>query len=147
MLLLASTGLLGWQMLKSNSSEVLVTEFRTEGYRLFIILLAFSFSYLLRFCCDYWVVPFFVSLEKLKPCFLDGDYATLCVSSDFLYLYLYLSVLYDSLPLVSIMILHHIAFRNSSWTPEDSTVRDSLDSSRLAAQENLVATIILEGSS
>ena len=88
--------------------------FKSETQHLSFILIFFSFTYMVRFIFDYWVTPAITNQNSLYPCIRDDGLPTVCGSSYSIEAYLWLSVLWDFMPLFVIVYFHHKSFRHDS---------------------------------
>ena len=92
--------------------------FKSETKHLSLILAFFSFTYMVRFISDFWIAPIFSKTSSLKPCILNDGLETLCGPTIAILYAVWMSVLYDFLPLSIIVYFHHKSFRHDKVSPE-----------------------------
>ena len=94
-----------------KDQELVRKEFRGELCRLFTMLIIFTSTYLLRWISDYFLVPMLVKPKYFNECILKGT-VTFCYPFAFLVYYAVSSLVFDTLPILLIVIFHYLAFRS-----------------------------------
>ena len=74
------------------------------------MLIIFTFTYLIRWIGDAFLVPMFLKINDLNNCTLEGT-PTSCSSFIFVFYYMLSSLIYDFLPISLIVFFHFLAFR------------------------------------
>ena len=86
--------------------------FKSEARHLSFILSFFSFTYMVRFVSDFWIAPIITAPDTFGPCVLNDGLETLCSPAGVIYFYVWISCVFDFMPLSVIIYFHHKSFRH-----------------------------------
>ena len=82
---------------------------------------------MVRFVSDLWVAPAITAEDTFQPCVLDDGLTTYCSPAYVIYFYVWISCVFDFMPLSVVVYFHHRSFRHDvgkDVTKEESETLD-----------------------
>ena len=102
---------------RSPKIENLSDTFKAEFTNLKITLILFDLTYILRWCSDYYVIPWFFDGNGLTKCdyvdpkFQEAVDVSFCCNFNFIMYYTLTSFVWDWAPIYIILYFHHRNFK------------------------------------